>query len=163
MSRRRGAFSRSWQPQTHRGRASRRRRVRSNSAASIFSFGNTSLYSAEGNAGIRTCQAATEHQALSAGDALLNAPDLGGFEKLAEVVRVWPRLSDVLRAKILAIVRLKAGGDPNRSAEPVPPEPQGLRGGVSPSPQSCRRGARPPYSGVVRGKVTGGPVWVGGL
>ena len=51
-----------------------------------------------------------------------------------EVVEAWPGLPEALRAAILAIVRSFTGRDAKRSAEPVPPEPQGLRGGVSPSP-----------------------------
>ncbi len=50
------------------------------------------------------------------------------------MVEAWGSLSEPLRAAILAIVRSVTGREPKRSAEPVPPEPQGLRGGVSPSP-----------------------------
>ncbi len=51
-----------------------------------------------------------------------------------EVLEAWGSLPEALRAAILAIVRSATGRDAKRSAEPVPPEPQGLRGGVSPSP-----------------------------
>ena len=55
-----------------------------------------------------------------------------------EVVEAWGSLPEALRAAILAIVRSVTGREPKRSAEPVPPEPQGMRGGVSPSPLSVR-------------------------
>ena len=51
-----------------------------------------------------------------------------------EVVEAWPGLPEGLRAAILAIVRSHTGATGKRSAQPVPPEPPGLRGGVSPSP-----------------------------
>jgi hypothetical protein len=52
---------------------------------------------------------------------------------LVEVAEAWPALPEPLRGAVLAIIRSASGRDPKRSAEPVPPEPQGLRGGVSPS------------------------------
>jgi hypothetical protein len=55
-----------------------------------------------------------------------------------EVLEAWGLLPEALRAAILGIVRSVTGGEPKRSAEPVPPEPQGLRGGVSPSPLPVR-------------------------
>ena len=55
-----------------------------------------------------------------------------------EVMEAWAGLPEGLRAAILAIVRSATGRDAKRSAEPVPPEPPGLRGGVSPSPLPVR-------------------------
>jgi hypothetical protein len=51
-----------------------------------------------------------------------------------EVIEAWAILPEPLRAAILAIVRSHTGATGKRSAQPVPPEPHGLRGGVSPSP-----------------------------
>jgi hypothetical protein len=51
-----------------------------------------------------------------------------------EVIEAWAGLPEALRAAILAIVRSHSGAIGKRSAQPVPPEPPGMRGGVSPSP-----------------------------
>jgi hypothetical protein len=59
-----------------------------------------------------------------------------------EVLEAWGDLPEALRAAILGIVRSFTGGEAKRSAEPVPPEPQGLRGGESPSLHKAKRGAR---------------------
>ncbi len=66
-----------------------------------------------------------------------------------EVVEAWSGLPDALRAAILAIVRSHTGATGKRSAQPVPPEPQGLRGGVSPSPLPVR--GAPFQNGMGRG------------
>jgi hypothetical protein len=66
-----------------------------------------------------------------------------------EVMEAWPGLTEPLRAAILAIVRSATGRNAKRSAEPLPPEPPGLRGGVSPSPK-LPRGARPSGNGKGR-------------
>jgi hypothetical protein len=54
--------------------------------------------------------------------------------ELAEVAASWASLPLALQAAILAIVRSHDAS--KRSAQPVPSEPQGLRGGDSPSPSA---------------------------
>jgi len=76
-------------------------------------------------------------------DAPQLAPQGPGLpSEVREIALAWGGLPEALRAAILGIVRSFTGGEAKRSAEPVPPEPQGLRGGESPSLHKAKRGAR---------------------
>jgi hypothetical protein len=89
------------------------------------------------------------HKGSGATDSQIDSQSFRDHPEVAEIAAAWDDLPDALKAAVLGIVRSAAGCVPKRTAESdVPPEPPGMRGGVSPSllPPS---GARPSRGEVV--------------
>jgi len=91
--------------------------------------------------------------AISLGRQVANAGRSRAWQPLAQQRRegdIW-NADRALRSRFVTLNpgqewKPKRNAPPvaaKRSAEPVPPEPPGLRGGVSPSPDASKRGARP--------------------
>jgi hypothetical protein len=84
----------------------------------------------------------SKHSCGFAGDdSQIDSQNFAGEPDLQEIAAAWGVLPPALKAAILAIVRSHGVDASKRSAQPVPPKPEGLRGDVSPSPKALARSA----------------------